>query len=194
MVSKYIGGKNLNTVVQNGKVNVIINNNGKNIVLINDIRFKTRRTIDWDEVEECLKEYIGKYYEILETSEKVYIGTDFPDEFCHSQDKIRLKGGNEKAKANMASAIGELIHIAINKGVSEDFGNKHKTKAKQGWYRYDTRFGIPSYDSKGVLQQYNIYSARMLVRCDENGKLYLYDLVRTKKETSSPPEHSIVTR
>ena len=24
--------------------------------------------------------------------------------------------------------------------------------------------------------------------CDENGKLYLYDLVRTKKETSSPSE------
>ena len=72
--------------------------------------------------------------------------------------------------------------------VRKSFGNKHKSKAQQGWYRYDTRFGIPTYDSDGVLQQYNIYSARMLVRCDENGKLYLYDLVRTKKETSSPPE------
>ena len=37
-------------------------------------------------------------------------------------------------------------------------------------------------------ERYNIYSARMLVRCDEDGKLYLYDLVRTKKETSSPPK------
>ena len=178
----------MNTAEQSGKVNVITDKNGKNIVLINDIRFKTRRTINWDEVEEYLKEYIGKYYEILETSERVYIGTDFPDEFCHSQDKIRLKGGNEKAKANMVSAIGELVRVATNKVVSEDFGNKHKTKAQQGWYRYDTRFGIPSYDLNGVLQQYNIYLARLLVRCDENGKLYLYDLVRTKKETSSPPE------
>lgn len=61
-------------------------------------------------------------------------------------------------------------------------------KLRRIWYRYDTRFGIPSYNSEGVLQRYNIYFARMLVRCDENGKLYLYDLVRTKKETSSPPE------
>lgn len=36
--------------------------------------------------------------------------------------------------------------------------------------------------------QYNVYTARILVRCDSDGKLYLYDLVRTKKETSSPPE------
>ena len=31
-------------------------------------------------------------------------------------------------------------------------------------------------------------STRMLVRCDADGKLYLYDLVRTKKETSKPHE------
>ena len=49
----------MNTAEQNVKVNVIINENGKSIVLINDIRFKTRRTINWDEVEEYLKEYIG---------------------------------------------------------------------------------------------------------------------------------------
>ncbi len=60
------------------------------------------------------------------------IGTDFPDEFCHSQDKVKLKGGNEKAKANMVSAIGELIQVATNKVVSEDFGQKHKSKAQQG--------------------------------------------------------------
>ena len=152
----------MNTAEQKRKVNVIIDENGKNIVLINDIRFKTRRSIDWDEVEEYLKEYIGKHYEILETSEKVYIGTDFPDEFCHSQDKIRLKGGNEKAKANMITAIGELIRVATNKAVAEDFGNKHKSKAQQGWYRYDTRFGIPVYNEEGILERYNVYSAGSL--------------------------------
>ena len=141
-----------------------------------------------DKVEEYLKEYIGNHYEILETAEKVYIGVDFPDEFCHSQDKIELKGANKKAKANMVSAIGDLIRIATNKSVTEDFDKKHKSKAKYGWYRYDTRFGIPSYDSGGELVRYNIYTARMLVRCDKDGKLYLYDLVRTKKETSSPSE------
>lgn len=169
-------------------VNVILDEDGRSIVLINDVRFKSRRTIDWEQVEECLKEYIGNCYEILETSEMVYIGADFPDEFCHSEDKIKLKGANEKAKANMVSAIGELIKVATNKTASEDFDKKHRSKAKYGWYRYDIRFGIPSYNSDGELERYNIYSARMLVRCDEDGKLYLYDLVRTKKETSSPSE------
>ena len=40
----------------------------------------------------------------------------------------------------------------------------------------------------GNLERYNIFSTRMLVRCDADGKLYLYDLVRTKKETSKPHE------
>lgn len=139
------------------RIHIIQDENNKSIVLINDIRFKSRRNIDWNEIEEYLKEYIGNTYEILETCEKIYIGNDFPDEFCHSKDKIRLKGANNE-----------------------------KAKAKKGWYRYDTRFGIPKYDENGELEGYHIYSAKMLVRRDEDGKLYLYDFVRTKKETSSP--------
>jgi len=170
------------------RVSIIQDEDGKSIVIINDIRFKSRRNIDWEQVEQYLKEYIGSCYEIAETSEKVYIGSDFPDEFCHSTDKIRLKGPNERAKANMSSAIGELIQIATNKAEYEDYGKKHKSKAKNGWYRYDTRFGIPVYSDDGKLERYNIFGARMLIRCDADGKLYLYDFVRTKKETRSPLE------
>lgn len=169
-------------------VQIVSDVDGKKIVLINDIRFRSRRLIDWNEVEKCLKEYIGRYFEIAESSDKIYIGTDFPDEFCHSQDKINLKGANEKAKANMVSALEQLVQIADNKREFFDYEKKHKLKAKYGWYRYDTRFGIPVYDEKGNLERYNIFSARMLVRCDADGKLYLYDFVRTKKETSSPLE------
>lgn len=130
----------------------------------------------------------GKCYEITKTLEKIYIGTDFPDEFCHSTDKTKLKGANEKAKANISTIVGELVQIATNKTESEDFNKKHKSKAKSGWYRYDTRFGIPAYSEAGELIRYNIFRTRMLVRCDADGKLYLYDFVRTKKETSSPPK------
>lgn len=172
----------------NKSINIIRDEHGKSIVIINDVRFKSRRNIDWNKVEEYLKEYIGECYEIAETSEKIFIGSDFPDEFCHSMDKIRLKGPNERAKANMTPAIKELIQVAANKRESEDYANKHKSKAKLGWYRYDTRFGIPVYSESGELMRYNIFNARMLVRCDANGKLYLYDFVRTKKETSSPFE------
>lgn len=56
------------------------------MVLINDVRFKSRRGIDWNEIAKYLKQYIGECYEIFETSEKVYIGTDFPDEYAHSKD------------------------------------------------------------------------------------------------------------
>ncbi len=169
-------------------VNVITDPEGKKIVLINDVRFKSRRTLDWNEIEECLKEYIGKYFEIEETSEKIYIGSDFPDEFTHSLDTKNLKGANEKAKANISEVIGELVEIATNKKEYPDYENKHKTKAKLGWYRYDTRFGLPVYNEEGALARYNIFKVRMLVRCDRNGKLYLYDFVRTKKETSKPHE------
>ena len=45
--------------------------------MINDIRYKSRRSIDWSEIEIYLKQYIGEYYEILESSDKVFVGTDF---------------------------------------------------------------------------------------------------------------------
>jgi hypothetical protein len=109
-------------------VSIVTDLDGSKIALINDIRFQSRRGIDWNEVEQYLKEY-------------------------------------------------------------PDYNNKHGGKAKFGWYRYNTRFGIPVYDEDGNLERYNIFSTRMLVRCDEDGKLYLYDLVRTKKETSKPLEH-----
>ena len=160
---------------------------GKKFVLINDLRFKGKTKEEWNNIEEYLKEYIGKYYEIAQTAEKIYIGKDFPDEFTHGQDKIVLRGSNVRAKANAAQAVGELIQIAENKSISEDFNDKHGEKARYGWYRYDTRLALPVYNEDGEIERYNVYKLRMLVRHDEDGKLYLYDFLRTKKETSSPP-------
>lgn len=172
--------------LQNKNANIIEDIDGLKIVLINDIRFKSRRKIDWNQIEDILKEYIGTCHEILDTSEVVYIGTDFPDEFSHSIDTKSTKGANEKAKANAIFAIDKLIKIANNKSEYPDFKNKHGNKARYGWYRYDTHFGIPVYDEDGILKRYNIFGARILIRRDENGNLYLYDIVRIKKETSRP--------
>ena len=170
------------------KVSIITDPDGRKIVLINDVRFKSRRSVKWADIEQYLKEYIGNCYEIGETAEKIYIGSDFPDEFTHSEDTKKLQGGNIKAKANITSALGEIIEIATNRMTYQDFQNKHGKKAKQGWYRYDTRFGIPVYNEKEELVSYTIFVTRMLGRCDEKGKLFLYDFVRTKKETSKPHE------
>ncbi|SDB47925.1 hypothetical protein SAMN02910298_02400 [Pseudobutyrivibrio sp. YE44] len=92
----------------------------------------------------------------------------------------------EKAKANAFVALKELVAIANNKSETPDYGDKHGKKAKNGWYRYDVRFGIPVYNQEGELERYNVFRARMLVRCEENEQLYLYDLVQIKKETSAP--------
>lgn len=62
------------------------------------------------------------------------------------------------------------------------------TDAEYGWYRYDTRFAIPRYGNEGELTGYNIFKGRLVIRHAEDGKLYLYDILRIKKETSKPPE------
>lgn len=36
--------------------------------------------------------------------------------------------------------------------------------------------------------RYNVFKARILVRHAKDGKLYLYDILRIKKETSKPLE------
>lgn len=44
-------------------------------------------------------------------------------------------------------------------------------------------------NNREYMDRRNIFfRARMLVRCDENNKLYLYDVVQIKKETSTPLE------
>lgn len=59
-------------------------------------------------------------------------------------------------------------------------------RARNGWYRYDSSFALPIYDETGKIYRYNVFSVRLLVRCSSNGKLYLYDILRTKKETYKP--------
>lgn len=164
-----------------GNVSIIVDANGDRVVVINDLRFKRSKRVDWNTVEAYLKEYIGNCAEILDTNEMVYIGSDFPDEYSHSKDTKVLRGPNEYAKANASIAIKELIQIASNKAFSENHKDKHNSKAKYGWYRYDTRFAIPKYNNDGELAGYNIFKGRLVIRHAQDGKLYLYDILRIKK-------------
>ncbi len=176
-------------MIENRNVNIITDADGKKLVLVNDIRFKAKMRDDWSVVEEYLKEYIGDFYEIEETSEKIYISADFPDEYTSSESRIALKGAVAKAKANAAQAIPELIRIAANPKHEANRKEKHKTDAVYGWYRYNIRFALPVYDDKtGQMARHNIYLASMLVRHANDGRKYLYDILAIKKETSSPLE------
>ena len=167
-------------------VNIIYDYDGNRIVIINDLRFKGRKNANWNTVEHYVKKYIGECTKIIETSDIIYIGSDFPDEFSHSKDTKVLKGANLYAKANSSVAIKEIIQIATNKTFAENYNNKHMADAKYGWYRYDTKFALPKYTSDNRLDGYNVFAARILVRHAKDGKLYLYDILRTKKETSKP--------
>lgn len=168
------------------KVAVIQDVDGNNIVVINDIIFKGKRSITWPDVEEYLRQYVGEFYSIAETGDIVYIGTDLPDEYAGSNYTKHIKGAVAKAKANAAQAIPEIIEIATSKTVEENKKEKHSRNAKNGWYRYDARFALPVYDESGEVERYNVFSARLLIRHAASGKMYLYDVLEIKKETSKP--------
>ena len=171
--------------------NVITDSSGRKIVVINNILFKGKRKINWNDVEKYVKRYIGKFYEIEDTKDTVYVEKDFPDEFSGSVDTSRLKGTLAKAKANAAQNIPELIKIAANKRYKENMSPKHKTNAKYGWHRYNSRFALPVYNEKCELERYNLFSIEILIRHADDKKMYLYDLVNIKKETSTPLEQSL---
>lgn len=155
-------------------ISVIKDVNGNQIVIVNDIRFKGKRNIDWDEVEQYLKQYVGEFIEIAESKEIIYIGSDLPDEYSGSNYTAKLKGTLAKAKANAAQGIPEMIEIAQNKRFRENLERKHDKNAKYGWYRYDSRFAIPVFDENNDVLRYNIFHAELVIRHSENRKLYLY--------------------
>ena len=112
---------------------------------VNDIRFKGKRSINWNDVKEYLKEYVGDFYKIASTGDVIYIGSDLPSEYSGSKYTNSLKGANSKAKANAASGLPEMIEIAVGKHFRINQEMKHKRDAKNGWYRYDSKFALPVY-------------------------------------------------
>ncbi len=180
---KYSMGKEYNS----RNISVIKNDAGDNIVVINDILFKGKRSINWQEVENYLKEYVGEFYIIADTNDIIYFGSDLPDEYAHSDYTSTLKGANAKAKANAAQGLGAMLEIAINESFIENKKTKHSIDAMNGWYKYESRFALPVYDVDGEIERYNVFHVNMIIRHDINGKKYLYDVLNIKKETSTPP-------
>ena len=167
------------------KAKIVEDSMGNKVVLIQDIIFKGKRSVEWSDVEEYLKQFVGEVYTIADTTDLIYIGADLPDEYAHSKYTMILKGANAKAKANAAQGVPEIIEIATQKSHKDNFKEKHNKNAKYGWYRYESRFALPVYDSLGEIERYNVFQVVMIVRHAEDGKLYLYDIMNIKKETSN---------
>lgn len=162
---------------------ITTNEKGFKVVEIDTIVFSGKRKIDWSGVERYLKKYVGRQYVIDETDDLVFIGLDFPDEYSNSKDSVKALGTVGKAKANASQAIPELIRIASDISFQENLKEKHKTNAKYGWYRCTVRFTLPVSDDKGNIIGTNAFRGRMIIRCDADGKKYLYDIIDIKKET-----------
>ena len=175
-------------VKEKRNVSVIQDADGNKIVVINDIVFKGKRSIDWKEVRAYLKEFVGEFYVIASSGDDIYIGSDLPSEYTGSNYTKKLNGTAAKAKANASQGIPEMIEISIGKHFRENNDKKHNWNAKNGWYRYDSRFALPVYDESGEIERYNIFHASMIIRHANDGKMYLYDVIDIKKVTSTPLE------
>ncbi len=168
------------------ELEIITNKDGQKVAVLPDAIFVNKKDINWDDVEEYLKKYVGELVEVASTKDIIYIGTDFPDEYARSNYTRSLKGARAKAKANAAQGIKELIEIAADKRFSANRKTKHSEDAANGWYYYNTRFAMPIYANENKTENYNFFTACLVVNHASNGKLYLYDIVDIKKEASNP--------
>ena len=75
------------------KVNVVEDLDGNKIVFIHDSRFKGNRSVEWSDVEEYLKQYVGDEYTIEDTKDMVYIGADLPDILKRNIIKVQNMDG-----------------------------------------------------------------------------------------------------
>lgn len=164
------------------KIEIIQDDKNHQIVLIPEIMFKGKRSIDWKSVEKYLKQHVGKTVKVFETGDMVYLGVDFPNEFKGSNYTKKLRGARAKVKANTTQGILKMVEIATRKRFVENKEEKHKKDAKNGWYYFTTRFALPLYIDEKKSEEYNIYSACLLINYAKNEKLYLYDLVDIQKQ------------
>lgn len=115
----------------------------------------------------------GEFYQIEDCNKMIYIGSDLPDEYMHSNYPRILKGANAKAKANAAQGLPELLKIATNEVYEDNRKEKHSKDAKYGWYSYDSRFALPVFSDDGEIERYNVFNVAMLVRHTSSVFMYV---------------------
>jgi len=146
----------LKCMEKENNVRIIREDDGRELVVSDEIIFRGRRNIDWKAVEIYLQKYVGELVEVASTKEIINIEKDFPDEFAGSVYTEKLKGGLAKVKANLGQGIIQIIQIATKSKIVENKKGRHRTDARYGWHYYKTRFAIPIYSESGSEITYNI--------------------------------------
>ena len=166
---------------------------GNNVVVIDESIINANTPNIRKAIANEIKTHIGEYYRIAESGYKIYLGKDLPGEYTRSKDAMNLFKNKLIDKGNASANINELIEIATNRSWLANRKEKHNKDAKYGWYSYDTRFAIPVIKN-GVVSEYKGYNANLIIRNDENGKKYLYDMIKIRREHSDllPPKNRSV--
>lgn len=90
-------------------------------------------------------------------------------------------------EAHIIESTNDMVYIGVD--LPEEYAHSNYTNtlkgAKYGWYSYVTRFALPVYGENGDIERYNVFRAILLVRHAEDKRLYLYDIMKIKKETST---------
>lgn len=171
-----------------GEVRFSVREVGGETMPVLDIQNDTR---DYKVAETYLKTLVNTehpFATILVDAQPVYIGKDLPGEYKGSEYTHGLNSSTRQVKMQAATNLDEMLLLAENGEWRDNVKEKHKQDAKNGWYRYSTRFALPVLDIKKAVDHYTVYSGTLLIRNDADGKSYLYDLLDIKKEKviSSP--------
>ena len=161
---------------------IIYNKDGSfnRVKILKDIFDKKEKNMQ-KAIKQNIKQYIGKYSYITESGQKIYFEKDLIGEFIYSNSTKNLSMPYKLAKGRCVLALNEIIHNAKNRTWEANKKNKHRIDAKYGFYRYDTTF---SFEYNGKEQ---IYKGILLIRNDNNGNKYLYDILNIKKIGSHLP-------
>ena len=168
-------------MTKENNVRIVRDEDGRELVVIDEIIFRGKRTIDWKAVEVYLQKYVGELVEVASTKEVINIDKDFPDEFAGSIYTEKLRGGLAKVKANLAQGVIQTVQTAKKSKFVENKKERHYKDASRGWHYYKTYFAIFIYTEETKEIKYNYYSARIIVRHAQDGKKYLYDIQSIKK-------------
>lgn len=174
--SKNIAEDNVNDKVA---FSLKYDSNNNPVVLIEENIFKGKTGKTHNIIAQYIAEHIGEVYTIIESGQKVYIGKDLSGEYTQSEYTKWLLRNRKKllnVKNQAAQGLGEMIEIATDREWEKNRKEKHAVEAKYGWYNYSSRFAVDTGN-----ETTDIYTVRLKIRNDANGKKYLYDILDIKK-------------
>lgn len=123
---------------------------------------------------------IGQYYLLIENDYKIFIGKDLPGEYTQSKYTKALLNSPARhltrIKNEIVGNIKEVIEIANNRKWKENKKARHNIDGKMGFYNFDSFVGVKK--NNGDIQEYKV---KLVIRNNENGEKYLYDIQDIKK-------------